>query len=213
MPYSAKHKHETRQRIVNSARRLFNRRGFADVTIDEIMKHAGLTRGGFYRHFRAKEELYALAVKQFLCLDAPEPWQRKHVDGCATDAVLARMIVNAYLSQEHLADREGSCPLIALPSDVSRDGKAVKNAFREVLAKMVDVFALNLSGPQARKVALAKVSTCVGAMVIARAIDDRDLAEELRDAAREQVLAGTGWESARIPRLMVRESSDADSHN
>ena len=47
MPYSLKHKQQTRERIVNSARRLFNRKGFTEVTIDEIMKNAGLTRGGF----------------------------------------------------------------------------------------------------------------------------------------------------------------------
>jgi TetR/AcrR family transcriptional repressor of nem operon len=56
MPYSLTHKQETRERIVNSARRLFNRKGFTEVTIDEIMKHAGLTRGGFYRHFDTKEQ-------------------------------------------------------------------------------------------------------------------------------------------------------------
>jgi len=67
MPYSAKHKRETRQRILESARRLFNSRGFADVSIGEIMQDAGLTHGGFYRHFKDKGELYAEAVRRFLC--------------------------------------------------------------------------------------------------------------------------------------------------
>jgi AcrR family transcriptional regulator len=195
MPYTAKHEHETRQRIVNSARRLFNRRGFHEVTIDEIMQNAGLTRGGFYKHFNAKDQLYALAVRQFLCLEAPEHWQRKHVDGCATGPVFARMIVNAYLSREHLDDRDGSCPIVALPSDVARGNKTVKAAFRQVLDMMINVFARNLTEPRAREHALAWVSTCVGAMVIARAIDDRTLADEFRDAAREQVLASTGWDT------------------
>jgi AcrR family transcriptional regulator len=62
MPYAPEHKQETRKRIVNSARRLFNRKGFAAVTIDDIMADAGLTRGGFYKHFNTKEELYADAV-------------------------------------------------------------------------------------------------------------------------------------------------------
>ena len=195
MPYTAEHKQETRNRIVNSARRLFNRRGFHEVTIDEIMRDAGLTRGGFYKHFSAKEQLYALAVRQFLCLEAPELWQRTHVDGCATGPVLARMIVNAYLSREHLDDRDGSCPIVALPSDVARGNKTVKAAFRHVLDMMVNVFARNLTEPRARDQALALVSTCVGAMVIARALDDRTLADEFRDAAREQVFASTGWEA------------------
>jgi TetR/AcrR family transcriptional regulator, transcriptional repressor for nem operon len=67
MPYSARHKRETRQRILESARRLFNGKGFAEVSIGEIMEDAGLTHGGFYRHFKDKGELYAEAVRRFLC--------------------------------------------------------------------------------------------------------------------------------------------------
>ena len=62
MPYTAKHKQDTRQRILESARRLFNSKGFAEVSIGEIMAKAGLTHGGFYRHFSDKSELYAEAV-------------------------------------------------------------------------------------------------------------------------------------------------------
>ena len=60
------------------------------------------------------------------------------------------MIVNAYLSRERLEDRGGSCPLVVLSSDVAHGGKAVKTAFREVLAKVIDIFASNLSEPEAR---------------------------------------------------------------
>jgi AcrR family transcriptional regulator len=194
MPYSVKHKQATRERIVNSARRLFNRKGFTEVTIEEIMKHAGLTRGGFYKHFDTKQQLYAHAVQQFLCLDAPERWQRTHVDLCAEGPTFARMIVNAYLSREHFEDRDGSCPVVALPSDVARCGKAVKAAFRQVLGKMVGIFAANLAEPRSRERALALVSMCVGAMVVARAVDDPKLADEFRDAAHEHLLATTGWD-------------------
>lgn len=193
MPYSAEHKQATRERIINSARRLFNRKGFSEVTIDEIMRHAGLTRGGFYKHFDTKEQLYAYAVRHFLCLEAPEPWQHKHVDRCAEGATFARMIVNAYLSREHFQDREGSCPIVALPSDVARSGKAVKVAFREVLDKMVQVFSSNLSGPEAPDSARALVAMCVGAMVIARAVDDTKRGDAFRKAAHQYLLAATGW--------------------
>jgi TetR/AcrR family transcriptional regulator, transcriptional repressor for nem operon len=97
MPYTPEHKQQTRQRILRSARRLFNRKGFAAVTIDEIMTEAGLTRGGFYRHFASKEELYSEAVVQFTCLSPPEGWQCKHVDPCAEGSTLARMIMDAYV--------------------------------------------------------------------------------------------------------------------
>ncbi len=196
MPYSQTHKQETRERIVDSARRLFNRKGFVEVTIDEIMKQAGLTRGGFYRHFDTKEELYSHAVLQFLCSSTPERWQSRHVDLCAPGPALARMIVNAYLSRDHFDDRDGSCPLVALPSDVARGGKAVRAAFRQVLDKMVEVFAANLSGPRARQRAQALVALCVGAMVVARAVDDPKLGDRFREAAREHLLETTGWPEA-----------------
>lgn len=193
MPYTPTHKQQTRERIVDSARRLFNRKGFTEVTIDEIMQHAGLTRGGFYRHFDTKEQLYSHAVLQFLCADAPERWQSRHVDPCAAGPTLARMIVDAYLSRDHFEDRDGSCPLVALPSDVARGGKAVKAAFRQVLDSMVEVFAANLIEPQARQRALALVAMCVGAMVVARAVDDPKLGDRFREAAREHLLQTAGW--------------------
>src|SRR5262245_26937823 len=124
MPYSPNHKQDTRRRILRSAARLFNRRGFSEATIDEIMIAAGLTHGGFYRHFSSKDKLYAEAVRYFLCKDAPEPWQRAPADVRKTDQLFARFIVDAYLSRDHLDDRDGSCPLIGLPSDVAQIGRA-----------------------------------------------------------------------------------------
>jgi Bacterial regulatory proteins, tetR family len=88
MPYTAEHKHQTRKRIVQSARRLFNRNGFAEVSIQQIMEEAGLTHGGFYKHFSAKEELYREAVLEFICADRPEPWQMNHVDPAARGGTL-----------------------------------------------------------------------------------------------------------------------------
>lgn len=193
MPYMPQHKQETRERIIRGARRLFNRKGFAEVTIEEIMAEAGLTRGGFYRHFTTKDELYSEALRQFICRNPPEDWQRKHVDPCAQGATLARMIMDAYLSQDHLQDRDGSCPTAGLASDVSRSSARVKRAFREVVEMMLTVFAANLCGPDARERALALISLCVGAMVVARAVDDPALAKAFRTAARKHVLASSGW--------------------
>jgi AcrR family transcriptional regulator len=194
MPYPPAHRRETRERILRSARRLFNRKGFAEVTIDEIMAAAGLTRGGFYRYFATKDELYGEALLQFTCNDPPERWQRKHVDPCADGTTLARMIMEAYLSHEHFQDRAGSCPTAALASDVSRGSLQVKRAFRKVLEAMLAVFAANLEGDDARERALALVSLCVGTMVVARAVDDPALADAFRHAARKHVVASSGWQ-------------------
>ena len=193
MPYSPEHKHDTRQRILESARRLFNRKGFAEVSIEEIMANAGLTHGGFYRHFSRKDELYAAAVRQFLCKETPERWQARHSDSCAVGETRARGIVDAYFSRDHFDDREGCCPLIGLPSDVSRSGKAVKVAYQEVVEMLVRVFEANMSGPQKRERALALVALCVGGMVLARGVDDPALADHVRRAAHKQVLRTAGW--------------------
>jgi TetR/AcrR family transcriptional repressor of nem operon len=190
MPYSPEHKIDTRQRILRSARRLFNRRGFVEVTIDDVMADAGLTRGGFYNHFGTKEELYVEAITLFMSGD-PEVWQRAHIDPNAQGLDLAKMIVAAYLSEEHFEDRDGSCPMIGLPSDVARAGKDVKAAYRQVLEMMVRAFESNFAPgqPTARQQALALAALCVGSMVLSRAVDDQLLADDLREAARSQALA------------------------
>ena len=193
MPHVPERKRETRDKILRSARRLFNRKGFAEVSIDEIMNHAGLTRGGFYRHFKAKDELYSEAILQFTCTDPPEKWQHKYVDPCAQGVPFARMIVDAYLSREHLLDRDGSCPTAGLASDVSRSSPRVKEAFRKVLEMMLTVFTGNLRGGDARERAIALVASCVGAMVVARAVDDPKLAADFQTATRRYVLAHAGW--------------------
>jgi TetR/AcrR family transcriptional repressor of nem operon len=192
VPYTKEHKARTRARIVESARVLFNRRGFAEVTLDEIMAHAGLTRGGFYNHFRSKDELYAAAVASFtacnpflarVAREPVRPSQKK----------LARMLVELYLSDEILRNVDGQCPLYALPSDVARAGKKPRRAYTDLVRNMRGVFeaALPRGRVGARKADLI-VSLCVGGMTIARTTDDTDLARDLRASARAQALALLG---------------------
>jgi TetR/AcrR family transcriptional repressor of nem operon len=195
MPYSPEHKRETREKILESARRLFNRKGFAGVSIEEIMSAAGLTHGGFYRHFSGKDELYAAAVRQFLCRKAPERWQSQRRDPRAIAKPRALRIVDDYFSREHFDDREGCCPLIGMASDVQRGGEAVKAAYQEVVAQLVKVFEDNLNEPQAHERALALVALCVGGMVLAKNVGDPDLADDFRQAAHAAVLRSAGWSS------------------
>lgn len=193
MPYPPEHKEETRQRILGIAARLFNRKGFTNVTIEEIMTEAGLTHGGFYRHFEGKDELYAEAVRQFLHKKAKEGWQLKHAKPRESNQPFAKFVVDAYLSRDHLEDVDGSCPLIGLSSDVARSGQPVKAAYREVAESMIRVFQTNLDGATAREHALVLLALCVGGMVLARATDDDSLADELRHAVRRHALMTTGW--------------------
>jgi len=183
MPYSAEHKVQTRQRILESARRLFNSKGFADVSIAEVMDQAGLTHGGFYRHFKGKDELYAEAVRWFLCEEAPKPWRKP---GRKTRKSRAQRIVDAYFSLDHFDDRESCCPLIALPSDVAHGGDGVKAAYQDVLEKLLGLLQADLGGPAARERALSLVTLCIGGIVAARSVADSALARDLRRAAYRQ---------------------------
>ncbi len=196
MPYSAEHKANTRRNIVRSARRLFNRRGFDEVSIDEIMAGAGLTRGGFYAHFKTKDELYAEAVTLILEEHPSEHWDDLGLD--LSDGNAGRSIVSAYLSQQHLDDIDGSCPMIALPSDIARGGPAVKLAFRQVFGAMVGMFDASLDDEDEvsrRERALAIASLCVGGMVLARAMDgDDEMARSVRRAAHACAQRLGGWE-------------------
>jgi len=151
MPYKPEHRQPTRERILASARRLFNRNGLSEVTIDAVMASAGLTRGAFYNYFNSKEELYAEAITLVGRRFPAEPWQCPDLQPPPEGANLARMIVSAYLSRAHLDDVEGSCLPIRLPTDVARGGATAKAAFTEVLEMMVSAFSSQL-GPD-RKVA------------------------------------------------------------
>ena len=193
MPYRPEHRGETRARIVQSAQELFNRHGFNAVSIDEIMKRAGLTRGGFYTYFRGKSDLYAEAVAHALSVTPWSRWETMHVDFAARDA--ATQVINAYLSREHFDDVDGSCPMVTLPGDVARSGQIVKRAFERVFTAMASVFeeALRREGRPDRQLALAIAGICVGAMVVSRSVDSPQLADAIRSAARRAALELGGW--------------------
>jgi TetR/AcrR family transcriptional repressor of nem operon len=192
MPYSPKQKRDTREKILESARRLFNRKGYSGVSIEEIMSEAGLTHGGFYRHFSGKDELYAAAVRQFLCKKTPAAWQKRREPSAVTKP-LAQRIVDAYFSRAHFDDHAGCCPLLGTASDVERRCEVVKAAYQEVVEQMVTVFESGLRGPRARERALVLVALCVGGMVLARNVRDPGLADDFRRTAHVEVLKGAGW--------------------
>ena len=199
MPYTAEHKQKTRQRIVDCARELFNRHGFAEVSIDDIMRQAGLTRGGFYNHFKAKEELYAEAVAAYMHFDPAQRWNGIQFDPDAKGTACAQQMVNIYLSTAHLDDLEGHCPLIALPADTARAGPQVRMAYCKLVEHMAGMLAGGLEGfdgEAARKRGLAITALCVGGMVLARTVDNPAFVEEVRLAARDLALQLIGAEPA-----------------
>lgn len=195
MPYSAQHKQLTRERITEAARVLFNRYGFEAVSIDMVMEEVGLTRGGFYNHFRTKDALYQAAVESFLHGRGAEWRKAAGLDNAADTAEQAyasKRMVDSYLSGDHLGDLDGQCPMIALPSDIARAGPEMQSAYQELLEAMVGLFEQDLSrvattAASARSRALAMASLCIGGMVVARTLPDSELADEVREAALTSV--------------------------
>jgi TetR/AcrR family transcriptional regulator, transcriptional repressor for nem operon len=194
MPYPVGHRAEVKGKIIQSARRLFNRHGFDNVSIQQIMSGAGLTHGGFYSYFRSKSDLYTKVLGCFFT----DPEWKNHWEGVEVDMAssqAAAQVVKAYLSRQHFEDVENSCPMVALPSDVMRCGRDTKRAFETVFAAMVGVLERNVvEEKQDRRIkAQAVAALCVGGMVVARAIENRVVADELRDACMSIALQLGGW--------------------
>jgi TetR/AcrR family transcriptional regulator, transcriptional repressor for nem operon len=198
MPYPAGHRTEVKKKIVDSARRLFNARGFESVSLHQIMAGAGLTHGGFYSYFQSKSDLYAAVLGCFFT--DPEwksCWEGVRVDLSSTD--VGPQVVRAYLSRQHFEDVENSCPMVALPTDVARSGKSAKVAFETVFKAMVSVLQRSLvqNGRRRRMTAESIAALCIGGMVVARTLDDRELADELRAACTTMALRLGGWDTKR----------------
>lgn len=196
MPYPEGHRENVRSKIVESARRLFNRHGFENVSLKRIMGDAGLTHGGFYSYFGSKSDLY---VEVLGCFFTDPNWKNRW-DGIEVDLAggdVGQQVVAAYLSRQHFEDVENSCPMVALPSDVARSGKAAKDAFETIFKAMVDVLDRSSNGNGKRVKAQAIAALCVGGMVVARAMADRKDADRLRDACKEVAMGLGGWSGVR----------------
>jgi TetR/AcrR family transcriptional regulator, transcriptional repressor for nem operon len=120
-----------------------------------------------------------------------------HVDLSSTD--VGPQVVRAYLSRQHFEDVENSCPMVALPTDVSRSGVNAKRAFETVFKAMVSVLERSLidKGRQRRTTAQTIAALSIGGMVVARTMVDRSLADELRAACTSVALELGGWSKKR----------------
>jgi len=200
MPYPVGHTVAVRAEIIDSARKLFNQHGFDGVSIDQIMSGAGLTRGGFYSHFKSKSDLYSEVLGCFFT----DPNWKNRWEGVEFDFTEepGPQVVRAYLSRQHFENVKDSCPMVALPTDVSRSGKRAKAAFENVFSAMVNLLERSVKIPTSSRPAQARAiaALCVGGMVVARAMDDRAGADELRDACMSVALQLGGWQQDRSPK-------------
>ncbi|MBR9885662.1 MAG: TetR/AcrR family transcriptional regulator [Oceanospirillales bacterium] len=181
MSWNPEHKARSRQRILTTAARLFARQGFDQVSIDQVMSEAGMTRGAFYAHFSSKSELYGEAI-----LATAHAARDKHVQGPSATQQQLERIIGVYLSEEHLSGETLHCPLAFLVSDIAQRDDQVRDIWTRVFRGLVDIVGGN---GEDYSHALERVVLMVGGVAIARALNDDDLSKQLLDTCRAAVLS------------------------
>lgn len=172
---------ENHERIVRVAAQLFRERGFDGIGVAELMKESGLTHGGFYGHFASKEDLTAAACGR--ALDKSLQNWAAAIEKTPGEAF--SKIVSSYLSESH-RDRPGSgCLVAALGSDIGRQAPPIRRVVTEGIHAFIGQLMRLVPGkskPARRRKALSDFAAMVGAVTIARAVDDPELSKDVLDA-------------------------------
>lgn len=169
---------EHRENILKSAAKQFREQGFDGVSVADLMKQAGLTHGGFYGHFASKEDLAVQASARAM-ENSMAKWEKvmATAEGDPFEALVAQ-----YLSERHRDNPGAGCFYAALGSDITRQPAALKKAMTTGVEKFLDLIERNLpAGPQdaKRRKAVVGVATMIGALIMARGVDDTRLSEEI----------------------------------
>jgi len=166
-----------REQVVLAAARRVRERGLAGVSVPDLMAEAGLTHGGFYKHFTSKDALEAEACERALEEMAERVWALVEAEG--PDALAA--LITFYLTPDHRDDPGGGCAITALAADASRSESAAAQALASGIERQAEILSALAGG---RPQALATLSTLVGAVILARATKGRPVSDEILDAAR-----------------------------
>src|SRR5947207_12386022 len=180
---SSGRKEVTHERIVNAAARAIRRSGYDGIGVAEIMKDAGLTHGGFYAHFASREAMLAEAADR---AGAESVAAMGRIAATAPARRALQRMLEAYLSKAHAEAIESGCAVAALGSEMPRQAAGVRRAATRRIREMIDLVARqspDWGKPGAHERALVTVATMVGALVLARAVDDPRLSDSLRNAA------------------------------
>ena len=173
MRYPANHKRTTRRRIVEAASQAFRERGVTETGVDEVMRRAGLTHGGFYAHFRDKTELIAEACDS--AFDEAIP-NLSRIAAQPTPAGRARLLIDSYLSASHRDNRGSGCLVVAVGADIARLRGAAREGysrgFRQHLDRLATALRLSEDPPANREIVSHLMSSLVGALLFARAMND-----------------------------------------
>ena len=192
MRYSENHKQETRERVLKLAAAALREEGPDRLGVAEVMKAAGLTHGGFYAHFKSKDEFLAAALSEVFAQSA-ENAKRYTEKGSAREALSG--YIDFYVSQGHRDHPGTGCPIPALNSDLPRQSKLFRRVFDIGVKRLVDQVArwvaeIGLENPE--QIAASVVSAMAGAIAVSRAVSDRKLSDELISSANAGIKARLG---------------------
>ena len=180
-------KQATHERIVEVAARAIRRSGYAGTGVADIMKEAGLTHGAFYAHFPSREAMLAEAADR---AGAESVATSAKVAAAAPTRQVLRALVREYLSKAHVEHADVGCPVAALGSEMPRQAPEVRRAATRRIKEMIDLVARqspDWGQPGAHERALATVATMVGALLLARAVDEPALSGAICKAAVNQL--------------------------
>lgn len=175
MRYPAEETAAKHQRIVKEASRLFRERGFGNVSVGEVMNAAGLTHGAFYAHFRSKQELEEAAVAYGQGISAERA--RRH--GATRKG--RKAYADRYLSPRHRDNPGDGCTMAALAQEVARSTPELKAAFARGLEEILS------AGGGDRKEAIFHTAALLGGVVLARAVQDPQLSEEILKSVQQRL--------------------------
>ncbi len=180
MGHTQDEKARTRERILDVASRRFREAGLDGLSIAELMNEAGLTHGGFYKHFRSREDLVANAVERAAADKVEQPFASLET------------FIDSYLSSTHRDARANGCAFSALAADIARADDRARDVFTEQLRRALRRMA---SLARAAKeddsagTAMFRLSAMLGALTLARAVNDPDLSDALMAATRNTLKA------------------------
>ena len=172
---------KNRSMIEDASARLFREQGLDAVSVANLMASVGLTHGGFYRHFRSKDDLVAEALASGLA--------REGAPGTVPQTFDA--YVTWYLSAGHRDDPGQGCMMAALGCDAARGGAGMRRRFTDAVRAQFGRFGRWFGAgteAEARARAITAVSAIVGAVMLARAVDDPQLSDEILAVVRARLL-------------------------
>lgn len=181
---SREEKARTHARIVEVAAGMFRENGIAATGVADVMKVAGLTHGGFYRHFTSKDDLVAAAISHAGSISLAELHE---AEGHESKTAALKRYVDRYLSDEHVGNPRDGCPLAALGPEAPRSSHRISSALDEGSVEAVRILTATMNGR--REAATALMATLLGTVVMARMATSHQCRRQILLAGRRAALS------------------------